>query len=124
MNSNPARNPVIWEQRQPNQEPQISRILPEEAERAMGYSNDEIGITAFTAEAAIRNRIALHDYERDGRLISLKGCASSNEFPLQQVNDDRRLALLGNSQAVTLLEAFLWPEKELYPPFDPTEDVL
>lgn len=124
MNSNPARNPVIWEQRQPNQEPQISRILPEEAERAMGYSNDEIGITAFTAEAAIRNRIALHDYERDGRLISLKGCASSNEFPLQQVNDDRRLALLGNSQAVTLLDAFLWPEKELYPPFDPTEDVL
>ena len=121
MHSNPARNPLVWEISD-NQEPERVSLLPEEAERAMGYRDDEIGITKWSAEAAVRNRIALHDYGRDGPLISLKGCASDSNFPVEEVDDARRLALLGNSQVVTLLEAMIWREQELYPPFCPQDD--
>ena len=116
MRSNPQRNKEIYIQKDQFDHPAKTSLLPEEVERAMGYTEDEVGITAYTAKAAIEQRIKDHDYERDGCLISLQGCGNDPLHPCEPVGDTQRLELLGNSQCVTLLEAFMWNDQKLFPP--------
>ena len=90
-------------------------MTAEEAERSMGYSKSEVGlITTFSAEKAVRKRIAEHDFSK-GNLVSLKGCADDKDM-LEGVSEKRRLQLLGNSEVVTLLEAIMWNSRQLFPP--------
>jgi hypothetical protein len=77
-----------------------SKPTAEEAERSMGHSKSEVGITVFSAEKAVRKRIAEHDVSKDS-LVSLKGCADDKNM-LEEVSEKRRLQLLGNSEVVTL----------------------
>ena len=116
MRSNPLRNSLVYIHENKFNNPEPTPLLPEEVERAMGYTEDEIGITAYTAKAAIEQRLKDHNYERDGCLVSLKGCGSDVNFPPEPVEDMQRLELLGNSQCVTLLEALMWNDQELFPP--------
>jgi len=94
----------------------LDNLTGDEAERAMGYVGDEIGVTARSAERAVRNKILNHNYERDGHLVSLKGCGEDKLFPPEPVKGRRRLELLGNSQVVTVLEALIWNDRQLFPP--------
>jgi hypothetical protein len=55
------------------------------------------------------------DFKANGCVVSLKGCAEDPNLPVERVEDQARLALLGNSICVTLLEAFMWNDKLLYP---------
>lgn len=111
--SGPMRD-KIWEHMEKEKEPVATALTPEEAERAMGYSESEVGITAYSARKAVEERIQNHNYERDGCLISLKGCADQKDL-IEEVDDRSRLELLGNSQVVTLLEALMWNERRLFP---------
>jgi len=104
----------IWHLQGKYNNPIPSRLTPEEAELAMGYKNEEVGVTKNAALKAVRKRIQEHNVERDGCLVSLKGCANDKD-QLQLVSDDQRLKLLGNSQVVTLLEALLWNERRMFP---------
>lgn len=111
--SGPKRD-IVWQLRGETEEPHQTSLTPEEAERAMGYLENEVGVTALTAESAVRQRIREHNFERDGCLVSLKGCADRKDL-LEHVDDKRRLQLLGNSQVVTLLEALMWNDRCLFP---------
>jgi hypothetical protein len=111
--SGPTKNNHVWVPMGLCEKPVQKLMTPTEAERAMGYYEDEIGVTAYSAEKAILERIKNHNYERDGCIISLKGCAGKES--LEKVDDKRRLELLGNSQVVTLLEALMWNDRRLFP---------
>jgi hypothetical protein len=80
----------------------------------MGYKGDEIGITAFSVQAAVRKLIEEHDYVRNGPLVSLKSCAY--EMQQNQLDDKKRISLLGNSIVVTMLEILKWNDQRLFPP--------
>eukprot|EP00977_Amphora_coffeiformis_P029492 scaffold41083_cov191-Amphora_coffeaeformis.AAC.1 len=108
------KSSCIWQRQGDYKTPERSTLTAEEAERAMGYKSNEIGVTAISAERAVRERIQKHNVATDGPLVSLKGCAYRRDL-LTKVSESRRLALLGNSQAVTLLEALLWNERNLFP---------
>jgi site-specific DNA-cytosine methylase len=114
MNSNPKRHAIIWEQRGDREKPINKPLTPMEAELAMGYGPEEVGVTEYSAYEAVKKRIEQHDYERDGCLISLKGCGDDKDS-FEKVDDTRRLELLGNSQVVTLLEALIWNERFMFP---------
>lgn len=116
LSSNANANNSVWEQHSPYFDPVRVPPTPTEAELAMGYREDEIGITAFTAKTAIEKRIKNHDYAKDGCLVSLKGCASDPDCPVEELGATKRLSLLGNSECVTLLEALMWGDKRLFPP--------
>ena len=116
LSSNANKNNCVWEQRSSYFDPVRVPPTPKEAELAMGYRKDELGVTAFTAMTAIENRIKSHNYEKDGCLVSLQGCASDPDYPLEKLSDTKRLSLLGNSECVTLLEALMWGDKRLFPP--------
>jgi site-specific DNA-cytosine methylase len=118
MHSKPTEFKDIWTQEDPYQAPERAQMTAEEAERSMGYSKSEVGITAFSAEKAVRKRIAEHDVSKDS-LVSLKGCADDKNM-LEEVSEKRRLQLLGNSEVVTLLEAIMWNSRQLFPPSVPT----
>lgn len=104
----------VFRQKDEFEVPVRSALTPEEAERAMGYSDEEVGVTAYSAEKAIKKRICCHDFERDGCVVSLRGCADQKDS-LERVDDKQRLKLLGNSQVVTLLEALIWNDRRLFP---------
>ena len=123
MHSNPQRNECVWEQKDKFEEPVPKPLDPEEAEKAMGYRGHEVGVTAFSAEQAVRKRINDHNFENDGCIVSFKGCAEDTEHPVEPVPAKRRLELLGNSECVTLLEALCWREQELFPPFEENDNL-
>jgi site-specific DNA-cytosine methylase len=108
------KSELIWQFRGDYEEPTRTSMTPEESERAMGYFEHEIGVTKYTAHKAILKRIQEHNYENDGCLVSLKGCADEKDL-LETVDAKKRLQLLGNSQVVTLLEALLWDDIRLFP---------
>ena len=116
LSSNATKNDCVWEQTNVYYDPVRVPPTPEEAERAMGYREAEIGVTAFTAEKAIRKRIKNHDFEKEGCLVSLKDCAIDHECPTEPLGASQRLSLLGNSECVTLLEALMWDDRRLFPP--------
>ena len=122
MSKNPTHNwgPCIYQQDSKYSDPTPTTPTPEEVERLMGYKDeyDEIGVTAFSAERAIRNRIKNHNFTTQGCLVSFKGCANDVNHPCEPVEKKRRLELLGNSVCINLLEAFLWRERELFPPIE------
>ena len=114
MHSKPTEFKDIWTHEDPYQAPERAQMTAEEAERSMGYSKSEVGlITTFSAEKAVRKRIAEHDFSK-GYLVSLKGCADDKDM-LEEVSEKRRLQLLGNSEVVTLLEAIMWNSRQLFP---------
>ena len=112
----PKGRQCVWELPGKNQEPLETKLTGDEAERAMGYSEEEIGVTARSAEKAVQKRIRAHNFEKDGCLVSLKGCADDKEFPPEPVDEQRRLELLGNSQIVTVLEALKYNDGRMFPP--------
>lgn len=116
LSSNATRNECIWEQRDPRADPVRVPPTPAEAELAMGYRPEEIGVTEFTAKNAIEKRIKEHDYEKYGCLVSLKGCANDPDYPVEPLSASKRLSLLGNSECVTILEALMWNDRRLFPP--------
>jgi site-specific DNA-cytosine methylase len=114
MHSKPTEFKDIWTQEDPDQAPERAQMTAEEAERSMGYSKSEVKLTRFSAEKAVRKRIAEHDF-LNGDIVSLKGCANDKDT-LEEVPEKRRLQLLGNSEVVTLLEAIMWNSRQLFPP--------
>jgi hypothetical protein len=118
IHSGATRHTHIWEIHDPYKNPKPTPMSPTEAEIAMGYTGNELGITAKLSEKAVQERIKAHCFETDGCLISLKGCACDEKFPAEPVAAKRRLELLGNSEAVTLLEALMWSDRKLYPAVD------
>lgn len=104
----------VWQRQGDYKNPVKSKMNPEEAERAMGYSNSEIGVTSRSAYKAVLKRIREHDVEKNGCIVSLKDCAKETDL-IEHVDDKTRLRLLGNSQIVTLLEALMWNERRLFP---------
>lgn len=116
IHSKPGNDKQIWHQHDPYMEPEARGLTAEEAERALGYHDEEIGVTALTAENAILARIRSHDAELDGQLVSLAGCANNPDAPVEPVSEKRLLQLLGNSVSPTLLEALMWNDRKLFPP--------
>ena len=98
------------------EDPEPVKLTAEEVERAMGYRGTEIGKTSKSAKDAVEQRIKEHDYERDGPLVSLKGCAKDFDNPSTELDDETRIKLLGNSINVTMLEILMWNDRKLFPP--------
>ncbi len=113
---------LVWERTKGACIPTQTMLLPEEAERAMGYSGKEIGITKHSAKQAIQERIDAHDF-KDGRacVIHLNGCGD-DKTKFREVPDSRRIQLLGNSQIVTLLEALMWNDRQRFPGIEQEKD--
>ena len=109
-----AKSECVWQRKGDWDEPYKTKLSPTEAELSMGYTAEEVGVSAYSAEKAVKQRIEAHNAERGGCLVSLKGCADRKDL-LTKVDDARRLKILGNSQIVTLLEALMWNERKLFP---------
>ena len=91
------------------------RLTPTEVERSLGYEEHELGITSRMCLEAVEARIRNHNFERDGPLIRLGGCANEKGFKVEEVSDVERYYYLGNSQNVNILEALRWNDRLLFP---------
>lgn len=92
---------------------EVVEYLVDRYPKALRIGNEDIlpplAYAIKTCRRLSRDRFTIDEKKR-----GCKGCANAKSL-LRDVTESERLALLGNSQVVPVLEALLWNEKLLFP---------